>query len=73
VNEIFYNPQHPYTWSLLSSLPQLVNDSGELYAIPGTPPSLYSPIVGDAFALRSEYAMEIDFEQRPPIINVSDT
>ena len=50
VNEIFYNPQHPYTWSLLSSLPQLVNDSGELYAIPGTPPSLYSPIVGDAFA-----------------------
>ncbi|MFE8774097.1 ABC transporter ATP-binding protein, partial [Streptococcus pyogenes] len=56
VEEIFYDPRHPYTWSLLSSLPQLADESGELYAIPGTPPSLYSPIIGDAFALRSEYA-----------------
>ncbi|TKY05996.1 ABC transporter ATP-binding protein, partial [Streptococcus pyogenes] len=49
VEEIFYDPRHPYTWSLLSSLPQLADESGELYAIPGTPPSLYSPIIGDAF------------------------
>ncbi|MFF1033602.1 ABC transporter ATP-binding protein, partial [Streptococcus pyogenes] len=60
VEEIFYDPRHPYTWSLLSSLPQLADESGELYAIPGTPPSLYSPIIGDAFALRSEYAMVLD-------------
>lgn len=51
VEEIFYDPRHPYTWSLLSSLPQLANESGELYSIPGTPPSLYSPIIGDAFDL----------------------
>ncbi|HER5850255.1 TPA: ABC transporter ATP-binding protein [Streptococcus pyogenes] len=73
VEEIFYDPRHPYTWSLLSSLPQLADESGELYAIPGTPPSLYSPIIGDAFALRSEYAMVLDFEKAPPAINVSET
>ena len=73
VEEVFYDPRHPYTWSLLSSLPQLADDKGELYSIPGTPPSLYSNLQGDAFALRSDYAMEIDFEEKPPQIYVSDT
>lgn len=73
VEEIFYEPKHPYTWSLLSSLPQLADANGTLYSIPGTPPSLYSPIKGDAFALRSDYAMSIDFEEAAPAFNVSDT
>ena len=68
VEEIFYEPCHPYTWSLLSSLPQLADDKGELFSIPGTPPSLYTPVVGDAFALRSDYAMQIDFEEKAPLI-----
>ncbi|KXT83764.1 ABC transporter ATP-binding protein [Streptococcus panodentis] len=73
VEEVFYDPKHPYTWSLLSSLPQLAAANGELYSIPGTPPSLYSSIKGDAFALRSNYAMEIDFEEQAPAFKVSDT
>ena len=73
VEEIFYEPKHPYTWSLLSSLPQLADANGALYSIPGKPPSLYSPIKGDAFALRSDYAMSIDFEEAAPAFNVSDT
>lgn len=73
VEDIFYNPQHPYTWSLLSSLPQLADASGQLFSIPGTPPSLYTPVKGDAFALRSDYAMQIDFEEQPPVFHVSDT
>lgn len=73
VEDIFYDPRHPYTWSLLSSLPQLASADGELFSIPGTPPSLYSPLKGDAFALRSDYAMTIDFEEHPPIFKVSDT
>lgn len=73
VEEIFYEPKHPYTWSLLSSLPQLADANGALYSISGTPPSLYSPIKGDAFALRSDYAMSIDFEEEAPAFNVSDT
>lgn len=73
VEEIFYDPRHPYTWSLLSSLPQLADDNGELFSIPGTPPSLYSPVQGDAFALRSDYAMQIDFEEKAPEFKVSDT
>ena len=73
VEEIFYEPKHPYTWSLLSSLPQLADANGALYSIPGAPPSLYSPIKGDAFALRSDYAMSIDFEEEAPAFNVSDT
>ena len=64
VEEVFYDPRHPYTWSLLSSLPQLVDDKRDLYSIPGTPPSLYTDLKGDAFALRSDYAMQIDFEQK---------
>ena len=73
VEEIFYNPQHPYTWSLLSSLPQLGTKGESLYSIPGTPPSLYNAIKGDAFAPRNPYAMEIDFEEEPPYFEVSPT
>ena len=70
--EIFYNPKHPYTWALLSSIPDV--DSNEvLEAIPGTPPNMIYPPVGDAFALRSKYAMEIDFKKEPPYFKVSDT
>lgn len=73
VEEIFYNPSHPYTWGLLSSLPQLGVKGSELYAISGTPPSLFDEIVGDAFAPRNPYAMEIDFEQEPPLFQISET
>ncbi|MET3557789.1 oligopeptide transport system ATP-binding protein [Streptococcus rupicaprae] len=73
VEEVFYDARHPYTWSLLSSLPQLADESGNLFSIPGTPPSLYTPLKGDAFALRSDYAMKIDFEEHPPAFHVSDT
>ncbi|WP_342512929.1 ABC transporter ATP-binding protein [Sporosarcina sp. FSL K6-1522] len=73
VDEIFYNPQHPYTWGLLSSMPSLDATEEKLYAIPGTPPDLLNPPKGDAFALRSEYAMKIDMEQVPPLFKVSDT
>ena len=73
VEEVFYNPKHPYTWSLLSSLPQLGNRGDELFSIPGAPPSLYKEIVGDAFAPRNPFAMKIDFEQEPPMFKVSDT
>ncbi len=62
VEELFYKPTHPYTWSLLSSLPQLADEeSGLLFSIPGAPPSLYTEIDGDAFAPRSHFAMKIDF------------
>jgi oligopeptide transport system ATP-binding protein len=73
VDEIFYNPQHPYTWGLLSSMPSLDTAEAKLYAIPGTPPDLLEPPKGDAFALRSEYALAIDLEQAPPVFQVSDT
>lgn len=72
VEDIFYDPRHPYTWSLLSSLPQLADSSGQLFSIPGTPPSLYTPVIGDAFAPRSEFAMQIDFEERPPVFAITD-
>ena len=71
--EIFYTPKHPYTWALLSSLPQLGIKGEPLYAITGTPPSLYDKVVGDAFAPRNPYAMKIDFEEEPPFFKVSDT
>ena len=71
-DDIFYDPKHPYTWALLSSMPDL--DTNErLEAIPGTPPNMIYPPVGDAFADRNKYAMEIDFEQQPPMFQVSDT
>ena len=71
--EVFYTPQHPYTWALLSSLPQLGIKGEELYAITGTPPSLYDKVVGDAFAPRNPYAMKIDFEEEPPLFKISET
>ena len=70
--EIFYNPQHPYTWALLSSMPDL-DTNEKLDAIPGTPPNMIYPPVGDAFADRNKYAMEIDFEMQPPMYQVSPT
>ncbi|MBQ5932751.1 MAG: ABC transporter ATP-binding protein, partial [Lachnospiraceae bacterium] len=73
VEEIFYDPKHPYTWALLSSLPQLAEKGGDLFSIQGTPPSLYNKIIGDAFAPRNDYAMDIDFVKEPPMFKVSDT
>ena len=73
VNEIFYDSRHPYTWGLLSSLPQLGEKGEELFAIRGTPPSLFEAVKGDAFAPRSNYAMKIDYVQEPPFFKVSDT
>ncbi len=73
VEEIFYEPKHPYTWALLSSLPQLCEKGTELFSIPGTPPSLYNKIKGDAFAPRNQYAMAIDLEKEPPMFQVSPT
>ncbi|GKT02722.1 ABC transporter ATP-binding protein [Furfurilactobacillus entadae] len=73
VDEIFYNPQHPYTWGLLNSMPTLDTQSGDLSAIPGTPPDLLDPPTGDAFAARNPYALKIDAEQEPPFFEVSPT
>ena len=70
--EVFYNPQHPYTWALLSSMPDL-DTNEKLDAIPGTPPNMIYPPVGDAFAERNKYALEIDFEMEPPMYEVSPT
>ena len=72
VDEIFYEPKHPYTWALLSSIPD-VDSKERLEAIPGTPPNLVFPPKGDAFADRSRYAMEIDYKAEPPYFKVSDT
>ena len=71
-NEVFFNPKHPYTWALLSSIPD-VDSKEKLEAIPGTPPDMVYPPKGDAFALRSKYAMNIDFKYQPPFFKVSDT
>lgn len=71
--EIFYNPQHPYTWALLSSLPQLGLKGQHLYSIKGTPPNLFNEIKGDAFASRNPKALKIDFELRPPYFEISPT
>lgn len=72
VDEIFYEPKHPYTWALLSSIPD-VDSKEKLEAIPGTPPNMIYPPQGDAFAIRSKYAMNIDFREEPPFFRVSDT
>lgn len=72
VDEVFYNPQHPYTWGLLRSMPTL-HTGDTLYAIPGSPPDLIDPPVGDAFALRSDVALEIDRVKEPPMFEVSPT
>jgi oligopeptide transport system ATP-binding protein len=70
--EVFYNPKHPYTWALLSSMPNLAT-SNRLDAIPGTPPNMIYPPKGDAFAERNKYALAVDFEEQPPFFKVSDT
>ena len=71
--EIFYDPRHPYTWALLSSLPQLGVKGEELFSIQGTPPNLFTPVHGDAFAPRNPRALKIDFVERPPYFDVSPT
>jgi oligopeptide transport system ATP-binding protein len=71
--EVFFDPKHPYTWALLSSLPQLGIKGEPLYSIKGTPPNLFKEIIGDAFAPRNPRALKIDFEQRPPYFEVSPT
>ena len=73
VDDIYYDPRHPYTWSLLYSLPQLGEKGETLYSITGTPPSLFDAITTDAFAPRNPYALEIDFVKEPPMFKVSDT
>lgn len=73
VREVFYDPRHPYTWALLSSLPQLGVKGQDLYSINGTPPNLFNEIKGDAFAPRNPQALAIDFEEQPPYFDVSPT
>ena len=70
--EVFYDPRHPYTWALLSSMPDL-DTKEKLDAIPGTPPNMIYPPVGDAFAERNKYAMQIDFERQPPMFEITPT
>jgi oligopeptide transport system ATP-binding protein len=70
--EVFYDPRHPYTWALLGSMPDLTSKD-ELMTIPGSPPDMRYPPIGDAFAPRSDYAMKIDFELEPPMFKISDT
>ncbi|HEY4622333.1 MAG TPA: ABC transporter ATP-binding protein [Solibacillus sp.] len=72
-NEVFFNAKHPYTWALISSLPQLGVKGEALYSIKGTPPNLFKEIKGDAFAPRNQYALKIDFVERPPFFQVTDT
>ncbi len=71
--DVFYSPAHPYTWALLASIPDLDSKGSKLEAIPGTPPNMIYPPVGDAFAARNKYAMQIDFEQQPPMFQINDT
>ena len=73
VEDVFYNPAHPYTWALLASLPQLGSKDEPLSYIKGNPPSFTSEIIGDAFAPRNTYAMNIDFVQEPPMFQISPT
>ena len=70
--DIFYEAAHPYTWALLSSMPDL-DTTEKLDAIPGTPPNMIFPPKGDAFAARNKYALKIDFEKEPPMFGISDT
>ena len=70
--EVFYEPAHPYTWALLSSMPDL-HTTEKLESIPGTPPNMIYPPKGDAFAARNKYALDIDFELEPPLFEVSPT
>ena len=72
-DEIFYDPRHPYTWGLMRSLPSNAREDEPLYTIPGMPPVLIDPPKGDAFACRNEYALAIDYEEEPPMFQVSPT
>ena len=71
-DEIFYEPAHPYTWALLSSMPDL-DTKEKLFAIPGAPPNMITPPQGDAFAPRNRYALALDFEEAPPYFKLSET
>ena len=73
VEEVFYDPRHPYTWALLSSLPQLSNAGEPLYSLGGSPPSLYEMPRGDAFAPRNPYALKIDSYLPPPCVGITET
>ena len=71
--EIYYDPRHPYTWGLMNSLPALNKGASELKTIPGMPPTLIDPPKGDAFAYRNEFAMEIDYQEQPPMFQITET
>ena len=73
VEEVYYDSRHPYTWALLSSMPQLAQRNTQLYSISGTPPSLYNKIVGDAFAPRNPYRLKLDTLKEPPMFRITDT
>lgn len=73
IDEIFYDPRHPYTWGLLSAMPDLDTHDDKLYTIPGTPPNLANKVEGDAFAPRNVYALNIDNRLEPPMFKISDT
>lgn len=73
VEEIFYDPRHPYTWGLLSAMPDLETDDARLYSIPGSPPNLLHEPKGDAFAARNKFAMKIDERETPPLFKISET
>lgn len=72
-DEIFYDPKHPYTWGLLSSIPSIDQSQTKLYSIPGSPPNLLIRTEGEAFAVRNEYALKIDYEEKAPMFRVSET
>ena len=71
--DVFFDPRHPYTWGLLSAIPEGADDKEDLYSIPGTPPNLAKEVVGDAFAPRNPYALAVDFKAEPPEFKVSET
>ncbi len=73
IDEIFYDPRHPYTWGLLSAMPDLDTDDERLYTIPGSPPNLLHERVGDAFAPRNRYALVVDDKAEPPMFKITDT
>lgn len=73
VREILTDPRHPYTWALIGAIPEDIDDNEKLEYIPGVPPNLLNPPIGDAFAARNKYAMKIDFEKEPPLVNITKT
>jgi oligopeptide transport system ATP-binding protein len=73
IDEIFFDPRHPYTWGLLSAMPDLETRDVRLYTIPGSPPNLLRSVPGDAFAPRNIYALKIDEHAEPPMFQISDT